>query len=72
MRMNAQNATARAHVGAVAALNKHLGRLPPDLNDAQKLSAKDIMEVLATKAPKEHKNLMIEQGFNPEETSTVE
>jgi hypothetical protein len=30
-----------------------------------------LMDVLATKAPKEHKNLMIEQGFNPE-TSTVE
>jgi hypothetical protein len=45
--------------------------LPPDFNDAQKLSTKDIVEVLATKAPKEHKNLMIEQGFNPE-TSTVE
>ena len=71
MRVNAQNTTARAHVGAVNTLNEHLGRLPPDFNAAQKLSTNDIMEVLATKAPKEHKNLMIEQGFNPE-TSTVE
>jgi hypothetical protein len=71
MRMNARNTTAQAYVGAVATLNEHLGRLPRDFNDAQKLSTKDIMEVLATKAPKEHKNLMIEQGFNPE-TSTIE
>jgi hypothetical protein len=71
MRMNARNTTARAHVGAVATLNEHLGRLPPDFNDAQKLSTNEIMDVLATKAPKEHKNLMIEQGFNPE-TSTIE
>jgi hypothetical protein len=71
MRVNARNMTARAHVGAVAALNEHLGRLPPDFNDAQKLSTNEIMDVLATKAPKEHKNLMIEQGFNPE-TSTIE
>jgi hypothetical protein len=46
--------------------------LPPNFNDAQKLSAKDVIEVLATKAPKERKALMIEQeGFDPE-TSTVE
>jgi hypothetical protein len=33
---------------------------------------RDIMDVLSTKAPsKEHKALMIEQGFSPE-TSTVE
>jgi hypothetical protein len=70
--MNARCTTAQACVGAVATLNKHLGRLHPDFNDAQKLPDKDIMDVLATKAPKEeHKALMIEQGFNPE-TSTVE
>jgi hypothetical protein len=71
MRMNAQNTTARARVGAVAALNEHLGRLPPDFNNTQELLDKDIMDVLATKAPKEHKALMIEQGFNLE-TSTIE
>ena len=54
MRMNARNTTARAYVGAVDALNEHLGRLPPNFNDAQKLSTNDIMDVLATKAPKEH------------------
>jgi hypothetical protein len=45
--------------------------LPPDFNNTQELPDKDIVDVLATKAPKEHKALMIEQGFNPE-TSTFE
>jgi hypothetical protein len=66
-----RNTTARQHVGAVATLNETLGRLPPDFNEAQELPDRNIMDILSTKAPKEHKALMIEQGFNPE-TSTVE
>jgi hypothetical protein len=66
-----RNTTAQQHVGAVATLIESLGRLPPDFNEAQQLQDKDIMDILSTKAPQEHKILMIEQGFNPE-TSTIE
>jgi hypothetical protein len=66
-----RNTTARQYVGAVATLNEALEKLTPDFDQAQKLPDRDIMDLLSTKAPKEHKALMMEQGFNPE-TSTVE
>jgi hypothetical protein len=70
MRMS-RNTTDRQHIGAVATLNKTIKKSPPDFDEAQKLPDRDIMDILSTKAPKEHKALMIEQAFNPE-TFTVE
>jgi hypothetical protein len=61
----------RQYVGAVNKMNDMLTKLPPGYKDAQKISDTDMIDNLAVLAPREHKNLMIEQGFDPR-TATIE
>jgi hypothetical protein len=48
----------RQYAGAVATLNNTLERLPPAFEETQKVSDTDMMDILANKAPKGHKELM--------------
>jgi hypothetical protein len=67
-----EEVSARQHVGAVATLNNTLSKLPPAFDDLQKVSDTDMMDVLASKAPKGHKKLMTDHGFDPQTTTTAE
>jgi hypothetical protein len=62
----------RQCVGAVATLNCTLSKLPPAFDDLQKVSDTDMMDVLASKAPKGHKELMTDHGFDPQTATTAE
>jgi hypothetical protein len=57
----------RQYVGAVATLNNTLSKLPPFFDDLQKVSDTDMMDILASKAPKGHKELMTDHGFDPQQ-----
>jgi hypothetical protein len=61
----------RQYVGAVASLNETLTKMPPDFNDDQKLPDKDILDIMASKAPQSHKDLLTEHGFIAQ-TSTID
>jgi hypothetical protein len=63
----------RQHVGAVlATLNNTLAKLPPAFEDLQKVLDTDMLDVLASKAPKGHKELMTDHGFDPQTATTGE
>jgi hypothetical protein len=62
----------RQHVGAVATLNDTLSKLPPAFDDLQKVSDTDMMDVLASKAPKGHKELMTDHCFDPQTATKAE
>jgi hypothetical protein len=62
----------RQYVGAVATLNDTLSKLPPAFDDLQKVSDIDMMDILASKAPKGHKELMTDHGFDPQTATTAE
>jgi hypothetical protein len=64
--------TTRQYVGSVHALNQTLEKLPPAFNAGQKIPALDMMELLASKAPKSHKELMTDHGFDPQTATTAE
>jgi hypothetical protein len=62
----------RQYVGAVNEMNQMLlPKLPSGYDDTQMISNTDMIDNLAVLAPREHKNLMIEQGFDPR-TATIE
>jgi hypothetical protein len=61
----------RQYVGAVASLNETLTKMPPDFDDDQKLPDKDILDIMASKAPQSHKDLLTEHGFIAQ-TSTID
>ena len=48
-----------------------MAQLPPLFEDSQVLEESELVNFLANKAPKYHKAMLINQGFNPE-TSTLE
>jgi hypothetical protein len=62
----------RQHVGVVATLNNTLSKLPPAFDDLQKVSDTDMMDVLFSKAPKGHEELMTDHGFDPQTARTAE
>jgi hypothetical protein len=62
----------RKHVGAVPTLNDTLSKLPPPFGDIQKVSDTDMMDVLASKAPKGHKELMTDHGLDRQTAATAE
>jgi hypothetical protein len=66
-----RNVSTRQYVGAVASLNETLTKMPPDFDDDQKLAEKDILDIMASKAPQSHKDLLTEHGFIAQ-TSTVD
>ena len=63
--------TTRQYVGLVRDLNSRMAHLPPFFNESQVLKDSELVDFLANKAPKSHKAVLINQGFNPE-TSTLE
>jgi hypothetical protein len=67
-----KEASTRQYVGAVATLNDTLTKLPPAFNEAQKLPDHDIMDIMASKAPKNFKELMTDHGFDPQTATTEE
>jgi hypothetical protein len=62
----------RQHVGAVATLNNTLSKLPPAFDDIQKVWDTEMMDILASKAPNGHKDLMTDHGFDPQTAATAE
>jgi hypothetical protein len=64
--------SARQYVGAVVTLNNTLSKLPPAFDDLQKVSDTDMMDILASKAPKGHKELITDHGFDPQTATTAE
>ena len=63
--------TTRQNVGLVRDLNSRMAHLPPLFDESQVLEESELVDFLANKAPKYHKAMLINQGFNPE-TSTLE
>jgi hypothetical protein len=64
--------TTRQYVGAVSTLNSTLERLPPAFAAGQKVTETDMMDILASKAPKSHKELMTDHGFDPQTATKAE
>ena len=65
-----KSVSTRQYVGAVETLNDTLAQMPPNYDATQKLSALDIMDIMASKAPQSHKDLMTEHGFDPQTATT--
>ena len=63
--------TTRQYVGAVHTLNEKMEQLPPNFNADQKVPATELLDILASKAPKSHKELMTDHGFDPQ-SATIE
>ena len=63
--------TTRQYVGLVRDLNSRMDQLPPLFEDSQVLDESELVDSLANKAPRSHKAMLINQGFNPE-TETLE
>jgi hypothetical protein len=64
-----KSASARQYVGAVATVNNTLEKLPLGFDEAQKTPESDIMDVMASKAPRGHKSVMTDHGFDPQMSS---
>ena len=47
-------------------LNSRMAQLPPLFEDSQQLDESELFDSLANKAPRNHKAVLIAQGFNPE------
>ena len=58
--------TTRQYVGLVRDLNSRMAHLPPLFDEYQVLEDSELVNFLANKAPKSHKAMLINQGFNPE------
>lgn len=67
-----KSVSTRQYVGAVATLNNTLEKLPPGFDEAQKIPESDIMDIMASKAPRGHKSLMTDHGFDPQTATTDE
>jgi hypothetical protein len=56
-----KNVSTRQYVGAVTTLNEMLTKMPPDFREDQKLADKDILDVMASKAPQTQKDPLTER-----------
>jgi hypothetical protein len=57
--------TTRQYVGAVNALNMKFEELPPAFDAAQKIPETELLDILASKAKRSHKELLTDHGFDP-------
>jgi hypothetical protein len=64
--------TTRQYVGYYNNLNALCAQLPPAFDDTQKLSERELIINIASKAPKPHKKMLIQQGYNPENGSMAD
>ena len=53
-------------MGLVHDLNSRMAQMPPLFNDNQLLDESEVVDYLANKAPRSHKEIMISQDFIPE------
>ena len=58
-------------MGLVRDLNSRMAQLPPLFEDSQVLDDSELVDSLANKAARSHKEMLINQGFYPE-TATLE
>ena len=58
--------TTRQYVGLVRDLNSRMAQLPPLFEDSQMLDESELVNSLSNKVPRNHKAMLISQGFNPE------
>ena len=61
--------TTRQYVGLVRDLNSKMDQLPPLFEDSQMLDESELVNSLSNKALRNHKAMLIFQGFNPETAS---
>ena len=61
-----RNLTTRQYVGLVSDLNSSMAQLPPLFEDSQMLDKSELVDSLANKAPRTHKEILISHGFNPD------
>lgn len=64
--------TTQLHIGSVATPNNSLEKLPPDFGPLQKGTDSDLVDILASKAPKGDKELIADHGFDPQKTTAAE
>jgi hypothetical protein len=62
----------RQYVGYYNNLNAICAQLPPSFDDTQKLSKRELIINIASKAPKPHKKMLIQQGYNSENDSMTD
>ena len=53
-------------MGLIRDLNSRVDQMPPLFQESQKLDESELVDSLANKAPRSHKDMLISQGFNPE------
>ena len=58
--------TTRHYVGLVCDLNSRMAQMSPLFDKNQQLDKYELVDSLANKAPRNHKAILISQGFNPE------
>ena len=58
--------TTRQYVGLVRDLNARMAKMPPLFHENQQIDESELVDSLAKKAPRDHKAMLISQGFNPE------
>ena len=63
---NPHKLTTRQYVGLVRDLNSRMNQLPPLFEDSQMLDKSELVNYLSKKAPRNHKDILIARGFNPE------
>ena len=61
--------TTRQYVGLVREMNSSMTQLTPLFGDSQMIDESELVNSLANKAPRTHKEMLIFQGFNPESTN---
>jgi hypothetical protein len=69
---NPHGVSTRQYVSAVHVLNNMIGQLPPTFDPNQKILVPDLMDILVSRALKSHRELMVDQGFNPQTATTEE
>ena len=57
--------TTRKYVGLVCNLNARTAQMPPLFQESQQLDESELVDSIANKAPRTHKDMPISQGFNP-------
>ena len=65
---NQRKLTTRQYVGLVRDLNSRMDQMSPLFQESQQLDESELVDFLSNKAPRNHKAMLISQGFNPETT----
>ena len=58
--------TTRQYVVLVRDLNARMAQIPPLFQESHQLDESELVDSLANKAPRSHKDMIISQGSNPE------